>query len=292
MFISGYLLKYGCKIRGVSLADIPIWGKRGIVWKKVKRLLLPYLSVSLVAFFLKYLMSSFVLRPIDFSFTGYMHMLFYPWDNVIIFFWFLPTLFLIFVIFIFFSHLCKDISFNIYTSLVLLFLLILIHIFNPIECIEFLNMKGVVDYMFYFVLGYCSCSFNIMNTYNNLYLRSVFLIFTSLVVVFILPPFIGKDVISALIGIWLSISLGQLYIRLGFRFLNHLYGASFAIYLFSWFPQVVSQQLFLGLTHAPWQVGTVLAVLTGIYVPFCIYKFLVKYKNTFIGKYLSLLLGH
>lgn len=96
MFISGYLLCYGCEKRGLSFVQMVC--HRDFLWKKVRRLLVPYFLISTLAFLPKVLLSRFAMRSIDFSLCSYVHMLAYPSDNVILFFWFLPTLFLIFSI--------------------------------------------------------------------------------------------------------------------------------------------------------------------------------------------------
>lgn len=100
MFISGYLLRYGCEKKNMSLFAMSWQERKFFLWKKVKRLLIPYWAISSLAFVPKVLMSRFAARPMEFSFGEYIRMLIYPWDNVIIFFWFLPTLFLIFVLII------------------------------------------------------------------------------------------------------------------------------------------------------------------------------------------------
>lgn len=94
MFISGFLLRYGAERKGIALADT----NSGFIWKKVKRLLIPYVCISTLAFFPKALLSRFAARPLEVSWDTYIRMLVYPWDNVIMFFWFLPTLFIIFLI--------------------------------------------------------------------------------------------------------------------------------------------------------------------------------------------------
>ena len=90
MFISGYLLQYGAENKSIALSSVPLYGSGGFIWKKVKRLLIPYITISTVAFSLKPLFNRFAIRPVEITFTDYLKMLVYPWDNVIIFFWFLP----------------------------------------------------------------------------------------------------------------------------------------------------------------------------------------------------------
>ena len=289
MFISGLLLRYTNERKGNALTATPI-GK--FMWKKVKRLLIPYVGISTLACVPKVLLSRFAVRPLEFSLTDYIHMLIYPCDNVIIFFWFLPTLFIIFFLVICGAKLLQKIQ-TPQKHAILLAALLLLHLFNPLEGIRLFNLGGVVDYLFYFASGYYTCRFHLAERMQP-HLGIGFCLTGILSVVFVtlIPNFLGKDVLTAINGIVFSLLLGQMYVQQQWHFLHHLFGASYAIYLFSWFPQVASQQIFLGLTHAPWQVGGILAFFTGIYIPLFIYKWIVRHKQGRIGQYVALLTGH
>ncbi len=291
MFISGYLLKYSSEKKASSLF-IMSWEKRGVfLWKKVKRLIIPYLVISTLAFVPKVLMSRFAARPLDFSFSEYARMLIYPWDNAIIFFWFLPTLFLIFVLVIVFTS--TQIGRGKKNFLIwILFGMLLIHLFNPIKGIKLMNIGGVVSYLFYFVLGYSCCRWSIFTHLGKyVYIGALSSLIISILLVFALPVFWGKDVLTALVGILLSLYLSKIYVSRDWHFFHHLFGASYAIYLFSWFPQTASQQVLQGLTHAPWQLTSVLAMITGVYIPWLIYKWIVRHKQERVGRFVALLTG-
>lgn len=292
MFISGFLLRYSNEHKGISLVDMSSQAQKMFVWKKVKRLLIPYVVISTMAFFPKSILSRFSLRPLEFSFSSYIHMLLYPWDNVIIFFWFLPTLFIIFLIILCSVRLFKSCNGPI-GYMFCLFGLLLLHLFNPLKTCFFLNIGGVIDYMFYFCLGFFSCYYHVNEKLTRHFLWSKICLSSLLSIAFVcfIPEFVGKDVLSAVNGIILSLLLGKLYVRKQWTFLHHLFGASYAIYLFSWFPQVASQQLFLGVTHAPWQVGSILAIFTGVYVPLWLYKWIIRHKKKGIGKAIAFLTG-
>lgn len=289
MFISGFLLRYSAERKEVMLVDTPLYGSKGFLWKKVKRLLVPYVVISTLAFFPKVLFSQFAVRPLEISWVSYVHMLVYPWDNVIIFFWFLPTLFIIFIIVMYGTRLLKRLNNPIFHVLLLLFL-VLLHIFNPLKGIRLLNLQGVVNYLFYFCLGYYCCYYNVARLLNG-YIYICLSGLLSVLFVTIVPSFAGKDILMALNGIALSIMLGNLYISHQWYFFHHLFGASYAIYLFSWFPQVASQQIFIGITHAPWQVGGILAIITGVYIPWLIYRWIIKHKKERVGKWVALFTG-
>lgn len=288
MFISGYLLRYG--IREKSLAQTSMYGAKGFIGKKVRRLLIPYVFISTLAFFPKALMSRFAARPLDISWESYLNMLIYPWDNVIIFFWFLPTLFIIFLLVVYGAKLLARFRIACPWGILLLILLGL-HLFNPLKSLLLLNIGGVVNYLLYFGLGYYCCRHHIEQFFQKspaaYFVGSLAV---SLVLPF-LPNFFAQDVLMAINGIAMSISLGHLYVQSGCTFLTHLYGSSYAIYLFSWFPQVAFQQVLMSLTGAPWPVTSALALLGGIYIPWLIYRWIIKNKESKTGRVVACLTG-
>lgn len=123
MFISGYLLNYATMHKQQEISDISLLGKQGYIVKRAIRLLVPYFIISSITYIPKVLLSAHALRPIDFSIHSYIHMLLYPMDNVIKFFWFLPTLFIVSIITIILYKANKKLKFK-YTFLVCLPLLI------------------------------------------------------------------------------------------------------------------------------------------------------------------------
>ena len=69
-----------------------------LMLNKAVRLLLPYVVLGSLAFVPKLLLAEFAKNPIEPSFSFYLDTILYPWNNSIRFFWFLPTLFFIFMI--------------------------------------------------------------------------------------------------------------------------------------------------------------------------------------------------
>lgn len=274
MFISGYLMQYTQKRKpGVRLADVKMFSKEGFIWKKVKRLLIPYVFISSLAFLPKNLLSSFAGRPIDFTFDAWVNMLIYPSNNVIIFFWFLPTLFLLMFIVMSALKLSDKINLRISIYLILIVLCVL-HFFNPLIDVRLFNLSGVVFYAIYFVLGMFYC-FQQRRIDKLFVINGGYTLVTMVAISIILLQFdfVGNGLLTAINGILMSISLGYFYLRYNLCFFTHLYGASYSIYLFSWFPQVIAQQIFLKLTGAPWYIGSILAIISGMYVPYIIFRF-------------------
>ena len=286
MFISGYLLRYGCDVRRQTFVQT-IYNRKFLI-KKVKRLLVPYFIISTLAFVPKVLMSQFAIRPTTFSFKEYFSMLIYPWENVIMFFWFLPTLFLIFCILHIGGRILQKWNIPLWGCLPVALAL---HLFNPVLEIKIFNISGVVNYLFYFLFGYFVCryhSFDFITHHPAIVFSSTFALSAALLT---LPDFQGRDVLTAMNGIMMSYALGRLYFRYNCTILHHLFGASYTIYLYSWFPQVLAQQVFCALTGAPWWIGGILAFFTGVYIPLLIYRWIMKYRETRIGKAMAFISG-
>ena len=292
MFISGYLFKYGNELNHKTLRDISRQERRVFLRKKAIRLLVPYIVISSLTVFPKYLLNAYAIHPVEFSFGTYLHMLAYPFDNVIIPFWFLPTLFLIFAFAIYGAAILGRIKQNIkYLPEIILSLLLMLHVFNPAKNIELFNIGGIVHYLFYFGLGYYGCMKHLETKTSSNALPLFIVTFGISLLLLCVPNFKGSDAICAINGILMSICLGQLYEKRRWHFLHHLFGASYAIYLFSWFPQVLSQQVLLGVTDLPWQIGSGLAIITGLYGPLLLYKVIKKGKQTRTGRIIAFLTG-
>lgn len=291
-FISGYLLYYSPLIHGKELGQTRMMGSNGFVMKKAKRLLIPYVVISSLAFIPKAWLSRFADRPVELSFDSWWHMLVYPWDNVIIYFWYLPTLFLIMCVVMGCIKLSARLRFSL-PVYVIVPLLVILYFFNPLTSVSLLNLAGVVTNLIYFVLGIYFCG-------NQEKIERMFRLKTPvyglipllLSILFLYGEGKPADMLLALNGILLSLWLGYLYVRFACRFLDHLDGASYAIYLFSWFPQVACMQILLKLTHIHWIASAILATLTGLYIPLLVYKAIIFAKKRYKwGKLVALLTG-
>jgi fucose 4-O-acetylase-like acetyltransferase len=144
VFISGFLFfytRYG--------QDAFNYGK--FMYGKVKRLLVPYVVLTAVAFPIKVFISKYAMRPISFDLKVFLKSLVYPFDNPVFFFWFLPTLFGIFVIAPLFLKIAEIRRKNLAAATVTI-LLFSLHILNPVKTL-FLNLNGIIALTLYFWLG-------------------------------------------------------------------------------------------------------------------------------------------
>lgn len=292
VFISGYLFLYSIQISNRSLEEMPLWGRKGFFMKKVERLLLPYLVISTITFFPKTFLSKYAMRGVELSWESWIDMLIYPWDNVIIFFWFLPMLFLIFCVVVCAMRIALHFQwkFNVY---IILLLLSVLHLFNPFENMHFLALTDVMKYLIYFVLG---CFFfmkqdNLMKFFVDKKCFKILILFL-LSIFFLEFHFLGSGFLASINGILLSIMLGHIYVSYNFRLFQHLNGMSYTIYLLSWFPQVLFLQILQNVYPLRWELVTFMAIVSGIYGPFCIYKLCMAMKRKYkYGKCVALIVG-
>lgn len=93
-------------------------------------------------------------------------------------------------------------------------------------------------------------------------------------------------------GILMSVALAHLYITGKMRFLDHLDGATYTIYLLSWFPQVASQQILISLVPGiTWHVTTALAFFSGLYVPLMVHRWVRKRSGSPSCRWINAALG-
>lgn len=262
IFISGYLLDYTSK-NGIVNINYKIFIK-----KKIIRLLIPYIVISSLAYIPKYILGKFAIRPLELSLSSYIHGFLYPWDNPIIFFWFLPTLFFIMLITIF---LIKSFKNNI--KIILIISLVVSLISKQLINIQFLNINGILNYMFFFVLG-IFYKRNEIQIDEKIKLDNILITFV-LNIILLINCIINYKFSSqslyifiALIGILFSISLEKIYSKNNYKFLNHLYGKSYSIYLLSWFPQVFIRIIGFQILKQHWSIVLPFSFIFGVYVPY------------------------
>lgn len=284
IFISGYLLDYTSK-NGIENINC-----LSFIKKKIKRLLIPYVVISSLAYVPKYLLGKFALRPLELNLKSYIHGFIYPWDNPIIFFWFLPTLFFIMLITIFLVKILKN---NI--KVILIISLILSLFSEKFIDIKFLNINGILNYLFFFILGIMyKRNENIID--KKIYTKLTFISINIILLVncIINYTFSSKSlyIIIAVSGIIFSIFLEKIYSNKKYKFLNHLYGKSYSIYLLSWFPQVFIRIIGFQILKQSWCIVLPFSFIFGVYIPVIINFIIIKItkKNEKI-KFLKILVG-
>lgn len=245
--------------------------------RKTNRLLLPYVFLSTIAFLAKSRLSQYAMRPISPTFADYIKGLVFPEYNPIIYFWFLPTIFILLAVAPLFKMiLLKD---NVIASSGVLLLLAILNISRPLR-VDFLCLNCAADTAVYFYLG-CFVSYYFrekLTSLRNYYLAAA--LFSALVLLATFPPKLALPIrlFQAGIGIAFSLSLAQML--KGTDVLKSIHGRYYQIYLLSWFPQVFFMILYnLKLTN--YFLAVICMLFSGLYAPVLVAKFAEKRLGKF-----------
>lgn len=229
-FISGYFSKFDLCFKQFALS-------------KANRLLIPYVFITSLALPIKIFLSSFSDRISSFDIFSIFNSYFVPWDNPVVFMWFIPTLFLIQVISYWLSkfelsHLIGFIPF-----------MVLLNIWfdhvNVDGLFAFLNIGGVAHNIIYFHIGF------VLSRLGVFKLNIIKPDSRIKILLFVCFPFIlmSTEVTYALLGIILTLLLSLIISKIKYsHVLKYIYIYGFQIYLLSWFFQmfirVVGFQIF------------------------------------------------
>jgi fucose 4-O-acetylase-like acetyltransferase len=215
-----------------------------IMKEKAVRLLLPYVAVSSVAFLIKALLGRLAVRPVSLSRQSFAHHLLYPWDNAIVYYWFLPTLFLIFAVSIALDKwvIKRQTGRLVALIVILAALAVFVGVKQAEYPIRFLNLCGVCYYLFYFWLGFAFCQYEptILQKLGRSW-RAYPLMGLALLMTIALPdPDHALAVLEAVLGFTaMFATVTLLSRRKQWTRLAMIGDRSYQIYLLSWFFQTL-----------------------------------------------------
>ncbi len=222
------------------------------------------------------------MRPVGPKFLDYLEGLIFPLDNPIVYFWFLPTIFILLSM----APVVKRILLanNIIVSLGILLVLVVLNILRPVD-VELLCLRCVVDTVAFFYLGslfayYFKDKLDFFDKYPvivvlvfGLVLTTAFWIRSSRVITFV----------SALIGI--GFSIGLCHLIKDWKIFKPIDGYYYQIFLLSWFPQVFFRILY-EIHLLPYRFAACAMLFGGLFLPVAVSK-LVERR----GKGLRIALG-
>lgn len=272
VFISGILFALPLA-RGRGLRPY-----REFVRAKVWRLLVPYLVLGAGVFYLRCSMSSMADEPIEASWTNLALSLVYSDRLVIVFFWFLTMLFLTLNIFYWAVRMAGSRTGAVFFMIAAPVALAL-HLAVPTYAVQLFSVSRVCELAVYFVAGmaYCRWQGDVDKCLHTDKWLTVAVAAALWVVAFnFTGNFAGGDLICALCGICMTLALAKNLERCGVTFLDHLEGFSYMIFLLSWFTGVLSQQVLHHFTDFDWWVYSIVAVMTSIYIPVAVGKYLQR----------------
>ncbi len=287
MFVSGFLMVYTTFSRGRHTT----WRK--FAASKVRRLMVPFIVLSLITFVPRSFMSGIADDEIELSLGSLGQSLVFSGHLVVPLFWFLQasfTLLLVNYAVIAFARRQGWRDAYVYPALILGFTLL------PLVPIGFGYVFAIGDAIrlgVFFVLGaaYARAHEAVDRVVPWTSWGMVAIVTAVWVMTFFLTENTDAAPVCSVSGIMMCISVAKMLEKYKVAVLDHLIGANYIIFLLSWFCNVISQQVLHHYTDLPWWVYTVLSLFSGIYVPWWFYRYLLHHPDGRLAYMATHLLG-
>lgn len=237
MFASGGLLYYSRLAKGWKTAPLYI--------DKLRRLALPYLFFTTVAFFIKGMLSAYTKRGTDFTPGGFINAVFDPDNGPLREMWFIGTLMWLMLLYPFYKVMLR----SKWAEIALLAITLIPFLLNVrVSFTGWFNLKGVFYFAFYFVAGILFFKYSLYRFFERRWIWSVVL-----TAAFALCVSLGltSGIVVASLGILMSVAWGVFLagrvpgLFSGFR--DH----SFQIFLIGIFPQMLVELFVWKRMHSP-----------------------------------------
>lgn len=287
LFISGFLLIITTNRKN------PGWTE--FTRNKLKRLLIPFLALSLITFVPRALMSGMADDTIELSFRSLLYSLFRSDSMVIPFFWYLQASIILLTVTYGLTLLFRKVGIApIYLYLGILFTLIAARIFGLAQTPWF-SIGKIVMWGSNFFLGVLYA--NIPESIDRkIPWTSPFFMLTSAAVWILLFIFLEDirplDQLTNIAAFVTFISLAKILEARNITVIDPLVGANYIIFLLSWYFNIASQQVLHHFVPSiPWQVNTILSLFLGIFCPLAIYNYMKRHKSARAVRITAFLLG-
>lgn len=235
---------------------------------KALRLLVPYVVISCIAFPMKVLLSQFAQRPVRFSVSSFLGQILIPWDNTIIYFWFLPTLFLMFVALPLFNFWNRSWFWKLIGLVVCLACYLNFpHQPRGDQVLKWFNIAGVLHNSLFF-FGGMALQRDLSAFPRDASLPLAIACFAGSLLMFSQHTEEAGliNLLLAMFGIagcwFLCLAVAETDV-----FLTRIGKDSFQIYLFSWFPQIAIRILLFQILHLPINPIVAISFLAGVTLP-------------------------
>lgn len=284
MFVSGFLMIY-TKKTGNTISYF--------VQQKIKRLVLPFIVLTLITVLPRTLMSGMADDSLGMSMESFWKAFVYSDCLIIPYFWFLQASFILLVFNYTVITLGEKAGISptiLYLSVILLFVFLFL---APVNLGNAFSLNKVANFGIYFVMGSAYCRFaNKIDRYIP-WTSVSFLMGSALVwaTLFFITENTNMVLLCSLFGIIMCISLAKIMEARDIRFIDHLIGANYIIFLLSWFCNVASQQILHHYVTLPWWCYTLLSLISGIYIPWLCYQYLCAHPDSRWVKITAFLLG-
>lgn len=289
MFTSGFLMVFTTIMRRGSASP----SLSRFTLKKIERLLIPFVTLSLVTFIPRVMLSGMADDSVELSATSFWQMFVYGADKAVIpYFWFIQSSFTLLVV----NYALLKLTEKWIPAWITQLLLVLCFAVLPLSAIEWttiFSLNETVRLSLYFALGglYAICRQRVDDSIPWHKTWFFFLAAALWIASFFLFEKTDYIPVCSVMGIMMCISGSKILEYRKWDFLDHLTGANYMIFLLSWYCNVLSQQVLSHFVTIPWWVHTLLSLFSGIYLPWLAYRYLREHSASKTTRVFSFLLG-
>ena len=287
MFVSGFLMVFTTE----SNNRHPRW--KEFASTKVKRLLVPFVVLSLVTFVPRALFSDMADDHVELSFRSLAESLILSKKQTIPYLWFLQSSFTLLTVIYAVLTFVRNHRLNRGLTYLLLIVAFTVMQFIPLSFGHIFSLADTFRLGIFFVLGA-----SYAHTHNSIdrllpWTSALFagLVAAAWAISFFVTEHTDFMPLCSLLGIMMCISAAKLLEKHEIGILDHLIGANYIIFLLSWFCNVACQQVLHHFTDLPWWVYTTLSIFSGIYVPWWFYRYMLHHPESRLTYLATHLLG-
>ena len=245
--ISGYLF---AKSHSLEKNGFLKW-----IGDKSKRLLIPYFVISAISFIPKTLIEKGSLTGIGLN--ELLQCFFAPRNNVWGHFWFLPVIFIFYLVFgLWKSFFYNSVKYKKFAAVGMLAVTLVLHFIKT--DIEWLGIRDLCKFAVYFAIGFSACEVIKVKKLRKagLIASTLVLVFVSLVLFLKFRHNAPVMFIESILMLVACLFLSQLLAEKNFKYVNFLNENVFTFYIWSWPFQAVAEKI-LSLFSAEWYVYTI-----------------------------------
>lgn len=291
MFVSGFLMVYTTGVAGDARST-----PKTFVVSKLKRLLLPFLVLTLVTFLPRALLSPIADDTFSLSAESFINAFVLPAAMPIPYLWFLQASFILLITCFLFMLFIRRIKLPAQAGVLVLCAVFLGLAMADIDMPQAFALYKIKKLGFYFALGCAYCVFmpavDRFMPWCKWWFAALcaagWLGFFAAVEHDILP---WASPLCTIAGIAMCISITRIMEQKNITVLDHLCGANYLIFLTSWFLNVLTQQVLAHFVALPWWVHSALSLAAGVYVPWLGYRYLRAHRDSRWVRVTALLLG-
>jgi len=287
LFISGFLMVV------TTNRKKPSWKTYSV--GKIKRLLVPFVVLTLVTFVPRAMLSDIADEPIGLTVQGLADSLVRSDSMVIPFFWYLQASIILLCLTYGATLLARRAGLQPAALYLALFV-----VFYVIKCLgtvhtDLFSAARIAKWGVNFYLGALYACLPSRLDSMIPWTNPVFTVVSAVVWISLFALFEYDQWLSQLITVAAFVtfvSLARIFEKRNITVLDHLIGANYIIFLLSWYFNILAQQVLHHVVPTlPWQVHTVLSLILGVYCPLLLLNILRHNPEGRFSKAVAFLLG-